>query len=311
MHLSVIICTHNPRKQVLERVLVALKEQTLGAPLWELCVIDNASETRLSDHLDLSWHPKAKVVREEEAGLTRARLRGFQETQGSLVVMVDDDNILDRQYLQCAVDIAEKRESIGAFGGSIVGDFEAAVPTWFSQFEYDLIGIRPIDSDRWSNLPLLWETSPIGAGMIVRREVCNAYADAIAKDDRRADLDRRGRSLVSGGDSDIVATACALNFGVGRFVDLKLTHVIPASRLTEEFLSELANAIGYSQAILEGLHGIGSNNSIGRVHRALQFAMSRYSAIRMNPQRRRIQSAFVMGKKRGRAASVNSGKIGN
>jgi glycosyltransferase involved in cell wall biosynthesis len=52
-HLSVIICTHNPRKDYLERVLKALQEQTLPSESWELLLIDNASDNLLEKKIDL------------------------------------------------------------------------------------------------------------------------------------------------------------------------------------------------------------------------------------------------------------------
>jgi glycosyltransferase involved in cell wall biosynthesis len=42
--ISAVICTHNPRRDYLERTLQALKSQTLPLPDWELVIVDNASE---------------------------------------------------------------------------------------------------------------------------------------------------------------------------------------------------------------------------------------------------------------------------
>src|SRR5450759_5157394 len=82
MEISVIICTHNPRPHYFSRVLAALRSQTLPMVHWELLVIDNASQEPLtSDTYDLSWHPYARLVREEELGLSAARIRGMNEAR--------------------------------------------------------------------------------------------------------------------------------------------------------------------------------------------------------------------------------------
>lgn len=39
--ISVIICTHNPRSDYFEKVLNALKAQTLSTAQWELLLVDN------------------------------------------------------------------------------------------------------------------------------------------------------------------------------------------------------------------------------------------------------------------------------
>src|SRR5437867_11640557 len=94
MDVSVIICTHNPRPDYLRRVLDALKAQTLPMEQWELLLIDNASSEGLVDVWDLSWHPSAHHIRENELGKTPSVLRGIKESAGELLVLVDDDNVL-------------------------------------------------------------------------------------------------------------------------------------------------------------------------------------------------------------------------
>jgi glycosyltransferase involved in cell wall biosynthesis len=105
MKLSVIICTHNPRPEYLARTLEALRVQTLAMAEWELVLIDNASRPAVAGLVSLKWHPKARHIREEVLGLTPARLRGIQESQGQLLVFVDDDSILESSYLETAVGI--------------------------------------------------------------------------------------------------------------------------------------------------------------------------------------------------------------
>ncbi|MGE5748492.1 MAG: glycosyltransferase family 2 protein, partial [Gemmatimonas sp.] len=42
--ISVIVCTHNPRKGYLSRTLGSLREQTLPHDGWDLVIVDNASD---------------------------------------------------------------------------------------------------------------------------------------------------------------------------------------------------------------------------------------------------------------------------
>lgn len=48
----------------------------------QLLLIDNASKATLASTWDLSWHPRARQIREEELGLTRARLPGPTARRG-------------------------------------------------------------------------------------------------------------------------------------------------------------------------------------------------------------------------------------
>jgi glycosyltransferase involved in cell wall biosynthesis len=51
---SVILCTHNPRPDYLDRVLASLRGQTLPAEQWEFLLVDNASRQPLEEIWDIS-----------------------------------------------------------------------------------------------------------------------------------------------------------------------------------------------------------------------------------------------------------------
>src|SRR5260370_10394712 len=115
--LSVIICTHNPRWHYFRRCFDALRDQRPPYDRCELVVVDNRSDEPLADRIDLAWHPDAHIVREESLGLTPARLRGIRESRGDLLVFVDDDNVLDADFLATAHRISQERPFLGSWRG--------------------------------------------------------------------------------------------------------------------------------------------------------------------------------------------------
>lgn len=252
--LSVIICTHNPRLDYLDKVLKALYNQTLSWECWELLLIDNASTDLLAPKIDLSWHPQARHIREEKLGLTAARLRGIQESTADILIFVDDDNILDDNYLEEALKISKDYPFIGAWGGQIRGVFEVNPPEWTKPF-LPFLAIREFPKDKWSNLPLENETTPCGAGMCIRRSVADKYRDLALNDPRRIDLGRKGESLGCSEDIDMALTACDLGLGMGCFTNLSLAHLMPSNRLNEEYLLRLTEGVYYSGTILKYLRG--------------------------------------------------------
>jgi GT2 family glycosyltransferase len=182
--------------------------------------------------LDLSWHPKARIVREENLGLTFARLRGFAEARGELIVMVDDDNALAPDYLETAVRIAQAYPALGAFGGKCLPEFEVKPEEWLASVTSGLglrdlgeapqlfpeetgersvsveqcfseaIGKPELLKNRTTVLPKNRVTrrvtefpdcAPIGAGMVLRREAARVYAER---------LRRRSGLRVAGSKSD-------------------------------------------------------------------------------------------------------------
>jgi glycosyltransferase involved in cell wall biosynthesis len=177
LQISTIICTHNPKEQYFSRVIEALKSQTLEFSNWELLLIDNASNQVLASEIDLTWHPNARHVREEKLGLTLARLRGIQEARTGILVFVDDDNVLNSDYLEATLKIGQDYPFIGAWGGQTIGEFEVPPPEWAKPYLH-FLAIREFDRDQWSNL-LNFETAPCGAGLCVRKEVAEKYAELV------------------------------------------------------------------------------------------------------------------------------------
>jgi glycosyltransferase involved in cell wall biosynthesis len=242
---SVIVCTHNPRSNFLTQVIEALKAQTLPMPLWELLVVDNASTTPLAPVLNLAWHPHQRVVREEKLGLTHARLCGIAGTTGDVLVFVDDDNVLRADYLEQALAVAEKHPHIGSWGGAIHPQFERPPPAW-TRLYWEMLAIKEVIQDHIG-------TSPIGAGLCIRRPVALHYCQQMIDCPLRLALGRVGSSLISAEDMDLTRCAKALDLEMGVFAALQLKHLIPAHRLTEEYLLRLVEAMEFSNLLFAWL----------------------------------------------------------
>jgi len=247
--ISVILCSHNSRPDYLAETIGGLRSQQLPISEWELIVMDNASDAPIAENLDLSWHPAARCVREEKLGLTLARVRGINESHGELLVFVDDDNVLDPDYLEIVHRIAGDYPFLGAWGGQSSARFDVEPPEWTRRLWGSLV-IRELSRDSWSNMYHLHDTLPAGAGLCVRRSAAGRYVKLHENGERDVLLDRAGRELLSGGDTDLVCCSMDLGLGSGTFADLKLAHLIPASRLSESYLLALVEGIAYSAVIL-------------------------------------------------------------
>jgi glycosyltransferase involved in cell wall biosynthesis len=290
--ISVIICSHNPRADYLQRTLQALQQQTLPMTAWELLLVDNGSESPLSQTINLSWHGAARHLHEPRLGLTFARLRGIRAAAGKTLVFLDDDNIADPNYLEQVVRIGESHFWLGAWGGQITPEFESTPPDWTRPY-WCYLALRDIERDVWSNR-LDFASAPCGAGLCVRMNVAVAYAESVDKNPLRQMLDRRGTKLNSGGDSDLAFTACDLGKGVGLFKELRLKHLIPPSRLKPEYLANLLEGISYSTIVVEFVHGKAPKEPPKSFARRL---FEWYLRRRMNPRERLLHDAYEKGRR--------------
>jgi glycosyltransferase involved in cell wall biosynthesis len=304
---SVITCSHNPRADYLAQVLDALKHQTLDKHRWEYLLVDNASDEPIASRVDLSWHPNSRHVREEKLGLTHARLRGISESGGEILVFVDDDNVLDADYLEQVIAVSQKHPTVGAWGGQRRPVFEQQPPAWTKR-HWGHLALYEFEHDSWSNLSHLPNTMPNGAGLCVREPVATYYADLHRSGRRAFIMDRNGDSLVSGGDVDLASCACDIGLGVGLFASLKLKHLIPSARLTEDYLLRLTEGIGYSGVILNSFRP--STTTVRRRPLSSKAAdLLRY--LRMDGREKRVYRAHKNGESRARRDLLAASRNGN
>ncbi|MDF3056761.1 MAG: family 2 glycosyl transferase [Rariglobus sp.] len=288
--ISVIICTHNPRADYLDRTLSALRAQTLAVSEWELLIVDNASTLPVNAALT-TWHPAARVVREEELGLTAARRRAIATAISDTLLFVDDDNVLAADYLEQASRISRDWPMLGVWGcGEFIPEWETPPPADFKPYlAYLAVGRR--ERDAWSNHPFDYQTMPAGAGLCVRAPVAQRYREQVTSDPRRLRLGRKGGSLGACEDFDLGLTAIALGFGTGVFTSLRLTHLMPASRVQESYLLRLAEGHASSTVFLHHLHGRTTHRRTGWMARLRHWRYRRH----LDAVGRRLDDALQRG----------------
>jgi GT2 family glycosyltransferase len=159
-----------------------------------------------------------------------------------LLVLVDDDNVLERNYLTEAIKIADSHADLGVFGGRCLPHVSGAIPPE---------GYRRAFALRYPDKPVVSRDlsltdAPFGAGMVVRSKVAQAYGSGCVDSPWRNRLGRRGRIGGAGEDLDLVVFMIKHGFAYGLFPALVLRHLIPASRLDPRYLRELVRVNNYS-----------------------------------------------------------------
>lgn len=230
----------------MERTLDGVRKQTLTQKKWEFLLIDNNSQPGVESRVSLEGLSRARIVVEKKQGLSHARRRAFQEAAGDLILNLDDDAVLDHDFLEKTEELSRNFPFIGVFGCQMTAEFEQT-PKW-PVFEY-YAAERKVDQNLWSNDRVHIPSTPWGAGSVVRKPVADAYVKKISEDSRLGRLGRTAKNLFSCEDIEIAMIACDLGLGKGIFRDLKFTHLIPAEKMTEEFLFRNAYGNGYSYTI--------------------------------------------------------------
>lgn len=248
--ITVCICTHAPNPAILPRVIDALSRQTIDPERWQVLLIEN-SEKQTCDVSMLSSLPCShKLMIERKPGKVNAMAAACDELSGDWVIFVDDDNVLNHDYLEKLLDIADEHPKIGVMSASICGEFEVPVPIWAEQFLH-YIAIRPLSRSYWANIHGA-QIGPIGAGMCVKREIYDEFVKAIDCGDIDSSLGRTSGSLTAGTDDTVfMDIAFRLGYGCGSFQGLELTHLIKQDRLTLPYFRRIAYDMTRSHTILE------------------------------------------------------------
>jgi glycosyltransferase involved in cell wall biosynthesis len=112
---SVIIPTYNRKANVLQ-TLLSLKQQSWPSECFEVIVVDDGSTDDTNEVAAMEFPFALRYVRQTNQGDAAARNLGAQESRADILVFLDDDMIVERDYLICLLEaqkLAHKRIVVG------------------------------------------------------------------------------------------------------------------------------------------------------------------------------------------------------
>lgn len=242
---SILVCAYNPDEKIFRRTLKSIESLIIPANIPVECtIVDNNSPTPIEDipyvreflgHC--SW---AKVIRETRQGLTFARIAGFRASNNSCIVFIDDDNEVSSSYLEALVDLFVKYPTVGAWGpGNVNVEFVGNVSEWFSNNFKELFQERHTRYNQYGCVPETWASFyPFGTGLAVRRKILERYCNEV-NNGNLCSADRKGKSLSSGGDIQIVWEGIKMGYAAGVAPALAVNHLIPANRANLDYVKRL------------------------------------------------------------------------
>lgn len=241
--ISVCICTHNPRWEILRRTFQVLAAQAPSPEPWELIVVDNGSREplRASELSAAGITVPARVVREDHLGLSHARLRALREARGEVLLFVDDDNFLERDYVATVARFMERHPRVGAVGGRGRAVSDRPLPAWF-----DLVAGQLAVRDLGNEAFRLQGDAPCGAGMALRRAPLEkAFSWPLLL------VDRQGAKLSSGGDTELCRRIELAGWELWYEPAMTLEHHLEGRRFEIEYLERLNEGFGQARPFMD------------------------------------------------------------
>lgn len=119
--LTVAICTKDRPDNVRRCLtsLLALQQPNNQPPKFEILVVDNAPSDA-STHKLIESMPNVRYTREPKPGLDFARNKAVQEATGELLAFLDDDVVVDRQWLIGLQEAWAENPDAAAFTGLVL-----------------------------------------------------------------------------------------------------------------------------------------------------------------------------------------------
>ncbi|MCX5829831.1 MAG: glycosyltransferase [Deltaproteobacteria bacterium] len=250
--LSVIIPTRN-RAQRIGDLLDSLAVQNPVPFRWEVLVIDNGSTDQTSQivHQKMSELPiKIRYIHEPRLGLHHGRHRGANEAEGSFVGYLDDDMVLAPTWIQ-GVDMVASDKAV-AVVGRILPKWEAKPPEWLlkmaSNGVFGYLGLLDLGGEKKPIDPML----VFGGNCFLPKKIVFSlggfHPDGVPTEHLRWR-----------GDGETALMSRFKKAGYRAYYDPCATayHIIPASRLTIEYICNRAYNQGISRSFSDIRHNGG------------------------------------------------------
>lgn len=242
VRLSLVIATFN-RSASLLTLLESVVAQTAPRSEWECVVVNNNSTddtaARFADFA--ARHPEynIRMVEETNQGLSYARNRGIRESEGEYVAIVDDDERIAPDFIAAYIRLFDSKPEAQAAGGPIVAEYPTGRPRWMSRYTERPIANTMHFGDEVCEFPR--GRVPGGGNMAIRRSAVRRYGVFDTS------LGYVGESLVGGEESDLFERLQIAEAKYYYVPEAVMYHIIPAEKLTTDYLRRLSYNVGVSQ----------------------------------------------------------------
>lgn len=231
VELTAAICTYQ-RYEYLGKAIDSLLDQTRDADDYEILILDNTPdcEQRAEWAARYQDHPRVRYMTLDRPGLANARNVAAEEARGEILAFLDDDAVADREWVDSYINgFREGGPEAQIAGGPVRPIFEVPRPAWLHD---ELLTFFTVidwgDKERFLQ-PSEWVA---GANIAYRTAAyrlaggCNVTLGRIGA----------GGALLSNEETDLSERIHASGGKTRYLPQAGVDHLVPASRLTREWL---------------------------------------------------------------------------
>jgi glycosyltransferase involved in cell wall biosynthesis len=236
---SIIICCYNSSKRLPETLKqIANQDITNDIPC-ELIVVNNASKDNTAEVAVLEWNKHNsnlffQVINQPILGKNHALKKGLETAVYDYLIICDDDNWLQKDYVKKAYDIMEKHPEVGIAGGRGEAVFEGNPPNWFDEYkEHFGVGSQA----KYSGYVSHHRNWVYGAGSVIRK---SAWQTLMTSGFNSILVGPMGSRFSGGGEDIELCYAMKLaGYEIWYEDELRFLHFMPKERLNWKYFLRL------------------------------------------------------------------------
>lgn len=238
---TVIVCAYNAENRIIRAIESIVKQQKYDELVSKFLLIDNNSTDKTAEIMK-NYESKINNIQyifESEQGLSYARLSGVNNTNSEWIIFVDDDNILEENWIIEAYEYIKGNDGLGAFNGSVVPLIEFDITEDEKgrlEVVYPGLACTNLNKEEINfNSKYHPYKIPFGAGLVIRTK-------PLKKLSQKGWLKSKGRTgsnLISGEDTEMCLFVSKECYNFGFNPKMIIEHIIPKTRLCEKYLINL------------------------------------------------------------------------
>lgn len=291
---SILIPTHN-RCDILDRTLASLQGLEIPEGIQVEAIVVNNLCTDHTDEVVNAWIPRSKIplrlAQESNIGLNNARNRAIREARFDLLAFLDDDVLVNPDWLIGLLRSFNESDA-SMIGGRVHLWWEAVQrPAWMIPDLEDHLSALDLGEE----MKLMTEARIVGANFALTRAAFNDAGEF------RPDLDRKGKSLLSGGETDFILKAMARGHKLYYSPWPTLRHWVPPHRAELPHLLKIIEGKSVTNILMREPYGpMQAARSLaggcGKIARHALPALGLLTGGRMSPAAIRARMRCAVGR---------------
>jgi glycosyltransferase involved in cell wall biosynthesis len=161
--ITVLVCTYNRLADLRDTIVSVATQETEGAFAFELLIADNNSNDGTREMVEEATRQYPGIVRylfEGRQGKSYALQSGIAQARGSLLFVLDSDQVLPPGYLRQMHRLFEEHPGISILGGKVLPLWSSPPPAWLTEQHWSAVamcsyGEEPFAMDPQHPLTLL------------------------------------------------------------------------------------------------------------------------------------------------------------